>query len=163
MDTDYLQKIGCFILNHWEFIFWLIGTLFAFYQSFKVEKLKNKLEIEKNKVLLNDSKIRQAYESFISTFFTIIKMKENSIEIDADKINNTIDEFVKNMLLFSWPNTIKSIWKYKASFNLANRKKVLLMEKIILAMRKDLWVSNSRIKEFEIFQIFINSDIKTVF
>lgn len=151
-------KILCFVSKYWEWILASISLIVTIIQAFKIEKYKNKLELQKSKDILNDWKLRNAYENFVSLIFEIYhnNWKNKSIE-------DWIDDFVKNMLLFSWPNTIKAINNYKTNKSSIESEKLLLIENIIMAMRKDLWASNKWLNDFDIIQLLINWNIKNYF
>lgn len=139
---------------------WLIisitSIVIATVQAFKIERLKTELDIQKNKILLNDSKIRKAYEDFISSFINSSNDK-NSWEIEE-----TIKNFTKDTLLFSWESTIHAINKYKTSSPKNKNDKICLTENIFLAMRKDLWVNNSWIKHWDLTQFLVKWDISNI-
>ena len=130
----------------------IISTILAF----RVERLKTELEIEKNKAILNDSKIREAYETFIYSFINFDDEK------NIWKINEWIKIFTKNMLLFSWYDTIQAINKYKLNTNDDRIVRIWLAEDIFCAMRKDLWVSNHRINHWDLIQFLVKSDVSSI-
>ena len=103
----------------------IVSMIISFIQSFKIERLKTKLEIEKNKAVLNDSKIRKAYEDFVSSIMNFNNQEK------AWEIEEWIKNFTKNSLLFSWKNTIHAINKYKTSTPKNNKEEINLVENII--------------------------------
>ena len=133
-----------------------ISIIISVILAFKVEKLKAELEIEKNKAILNDSKIRKAYEDFISSFVDSNNQDKNW------EINDWIKSFTKSVLLFSWQNTIHAINKYKTSVNKNRNEQIDLAENILFAMRQDLWVSNKWIKHWDLIQFLVKSDISSI-
>ena len=151
------------LINNWEWILALIwmcisvaSIIISFIQALKVERLKTRLEIEKNKAILNDSKIRKAYEDFVSCFIGF------SVDEKLWDIDEWIKNFTKNSLLFSWENTIPAINKYKTSTNKNKNEKIYLAEDIFFAMRKDLWVSNKWMKHWDLIQFLVKWNISDI-
>ncbi|MBQ7073861.1 hypothetical protein IJM86_02125 [bacterium] len=66
-----IVDVGGLLLAAVSAIISIVSIIISVFQAIKVEKLKAKLEIEKNKAILNDSKIRQAYENFIYSMMNI--------------------------------------------------------------------------------------------
>jgi len=147
--------------DNWEILFWIITLFWGVIQFFKnkkaeleIEKLKTKLELEKEKKLLNDKKFREAYEDFISLMFDVIKKKK----VDIDK---WIINFIKKTLLFAGPKTLKTFSLYRKEAWLEKNMNILLyLEKLIISMREDLWVSNEWLDKYDILQTFIIWNVK---
>ena len=70
--------------------------------------------------------------------------------------------FIKASILFASPETIKTLGEYRKIINEPQGDNSVLkyMDKLFLSMRKDLWVSNQSLKEFDILQTIIVGDIK---
>ncbi len=151
-----IVDVGGLLLAAVSAIISIVSIIISVFQAIKVEKLKAKLEIEKNKAILNDSKIRQAYENFIYSMMNIDN-KEKYWEIEE-----WIKNFTKNMLLFSEHNTIQAINKYKLNTNDDRIVRIWLAEDIFFAMRKDLWVSNDWIKHWDLIQFLVSWDISNI-
>ncbi len=153
------------IINNWDKIIFILPFIFWIYEFFKnkkaeieIEKLKSKLELEKDKNMLNDKKFRQAYEDFICLLFDMLHQKKTNKKIDVE---SWIVEFMKKTLLFAWPETLKTFWLYRKEAGSWNEKDIMIYtENLIFAMRKDLWVSNEKLEQYDILQTFIIWDIK---
>lgn len=78
------------------------------------------------------------------------------------KLNNEWLIFIKASILFASPETIKTLGEYRKIINEPQGDNSVLkyMDKLFLSMRKDLWVSNQSLKEFDILQTIIVGDIK---
>lgn len=135
----------------------LLWVLWWFFEKVKVENLKQKLELEKSQKLLNDEKIRNSYNSFIELLFDLIKKKE---QVKPEEIDEKIVEFMKIALLFAWPKTVKSFWRYRKEWSKWTKDTFLYIEELIKSMRDDLWVSNKSINQYDILQVFIIWDVK---
>lgn len=149
MELDFMTLLT------WLFAFaWI---MWWFYEKIKVENLKQKLELEKTQKLLNDEKIRDSYNSFIWLLFDVVKKKE---KVTPEEIDDKIVKFMKVALLFAWPETVKSFWKYRKEWWNWTKDIFLYMEDLIKSMRRDLWVSNKTINTYDILQVFIIWDVK---
>lgn len=155
----------------------IVSTLWWVFQYFQnqkhsveIEKLKYSLEVQKNQQILNDGKYRKAYEDFINIFVSMLKDTKES-ETDKEKEEKMkayvgrMYDFIETSLLFAWPETIKSFWKYKKFSNSkkednSTNKVLFIMWELMLAMRSDLWVNNWNLKEDDILQTIANFDIK---
>jgi len=115
--------------------------------------LKNQLELQKTKQLLNDEKFRKWYEDFISLMFSLINQNRQ-----LDKTERWIIEFMKTSILFAWPETLKNFSLYRKEAGMHTKDIVLYMENLILAMRKDLGVSNNWLKAYDIIQTLVVGD-----
>lgn len=129
------------VLAFWAFVWWIV-------EKIKSEKLKTRLEIEKNKNILNDKKFRETYESFIWLMFDVL-WKKKGINIEQWIMN-----FMRWAVLFAGPETIKTFGLYRKEAGKGGDV-ISYLEKLILAMRKDLWVSNDCLKEYDIIQVFV--------
>lgn len=161
MESFIITNWGTIIIFIWgiiSFLWWIYEFFQKQKQSVEIEKLKTQLELQKNQKLLNDKEFRKAYEIFINSIITVIETKK------YNKIKNDMYNFLKIAILYAWPNTIKSFWKYKLSssdIKEDNKKNILpLIWELFLEMRKDLWVSNEKIDELDILQTFINWNIR---
>lgn len=151
------------ILNNWDKLIWIIAFFYWIWQFFKtqkqsleIERLKNQLELEKTQKLLNDEKFRKGYEEFIALLFSILN-KDRKL----DKTEQWIINFMKTSILFAWPETLKSFWWYRREAGTSNQKKIaFFIEELLFNMRKDLWVSNYWLKQYDILQTLIVGDAK---
>lgn len=135
--------------------------IFQYFQSQKkevqIEKLRSKLEIEKNQFLMNDQKFRKWYEDFINLMMSIISKDKK-----LDRTDQWIISFMKVAILFAWPETIKTFGAYRKNAGKSDGEQEILfyMEKLLWSMRKDLGVSNEWLEQYDILQTFIVWDIK---
>ena len=156
-----------FIIENWwsiivliwgiiSFLWWVLQFYSKQKQWIEIEKLKTQLELQKNQKLLNDKEFRKAYELFLGSLLTVMETKKYN-NLKKDMYN-----FVKIAILYSWPNTIRAFWNYRTnSWDEWDKKNILIwVGKLFLEMRKDLWVSNLNIDEFDVLQTFINEDIR---
>lgn len=155
-----------------------IWWLYQFYKKNTFEKenieLKTRLSIYKEKSMLNDWEFRKSYNDFVSLFIDLIKETKNdknwNWSISKDKLNRMYD-FIKVCLLYSNTDTIKELWNYmKKSWeiekdnNNENSKEILLIIwRLIIKMRQELWVDNSMLDEKDIIQTLLKDDIKTIY
>ncbi len=152
-----------FIINHWDKIIFILPFFFWIYQFYKtkkaeieIEKLKAKLELEKDIDILNNKKYREGYQNYLNLIFNDIEEKR---WINMTKNEKWINDFMRVALLFAWPETIKAFWLYRKAC-WVNKNNLLYMESLLFSMRKDLWVSNDWLKEYDILQTLVIWDIK---
>lgn len=159
-----------FIGNNWEALLgfvWitlsLIRNVIQFFankkQEIRIESLKSQLDVEKTKVLRNDETFRNSYQSFLSVLMNMLHKDKKLEEAEQWMI-----DFIKASILFASPETIKTLGEYRKIANEPEGDNSVLryMDKLFLSMRKDLWVSNQSLKEFDILQTMIVGDIKKV-
>ena len=177
-----------FFINNWDslllWLLWIISFLWGIKQYYlkqkqevEIEKLKTKLDLEKDKSLLNDKKFREAYSIYIWSIIQLLKSTKSDINDkvkndEYDKIVEEIYKFLEIAILYSSPKTIKAFWDFKLmtvksenntvkSEN--NIEAIRYMWKILLSMREDVWANNKDLDEFDILQTFINSDVREHF
>lgn len=170
MKEIFISNWDVILLLLWwivSFLWWIKQFYLKQKQEVEVEKLKAKLEFEKDKWLLNDKKFREAYNIFISSIIKFIKSskeKKNNDKILNEAVNN-IYEFIQIAILYSSSETIKSFWEYKrvSSWWENSIEVIKYMWKVLLCMRKDVWAENTNLDEFDILQTFVNWDVRKEF
>ncbi len=129
---------------------WFIVTwIWSFYLKKKEIRLQTELDILKSKEILNDEKVRKSYEDFIDLLFKVMHKKASQKEMETWMIN-----FMKKSLLFASSSTIKSFGNYRKISKNVNNNILKVLADLILSMRKDLWVSNSKISYDDVNEIF---------
>ncbi len=161
---EFLKFIG----NNWKALLGFVWTTLSLIrnvtqffankkQGIRIETLKSQLDVEKTKVLRNDETFRNSYQSFLNVLMDMLHKDKKLEEAEQWMI-----DFIKASILFASPETIKTLGEYRKIINEPQGDNSVLkyMDKLFLSMRKDLWVSNQSLKEFDILQTIIVGDIK---
>lgn len=161
---EFLKFIG----NNWKALLGFVWTMLSLIrnvtqffankkQGIRIETLKSQLDVEKTKVLRNDETFRNSYQSFLNVLMDMLHKDKKLEEAEQWMI-----DFIKASILFASPETIKTLGEYRKIINEPQGDNSVLkyMDKLFLSMRKDLWVSNQSLKEFDILQTIIVGDIK---
>lgn len=161
---EFLKFIG----NNWKALLGFVWTALSLIrnvtqffvnkkQEIRIETLKSQLDVEKTKVLRNDETFRNSYQSFLNVLMNMLHKDKKLEEAEQWMI-----DFIKASILFASPETIKTLGEYRKIANEPQGDNSVLkyMDKLFLSMRKDLWVSNESLKEFDILQTMIVGDIK---
>ena len=161
---EFLKFIG----NNWKALWGFVRTTLSIIrnvtqffankkQGIRIETLKSQLDVEKTKVLRNDETFRNSYQSFLNVLMDMLHKDKKLEEAEQWMI-----DFIKASILFASPETIKTLGEYRKIINEPQGDNSVLkyMDKLFLSMRKDLWVSNQSLKEFDILQTIIVGDIK---
>ena len=163
---EFLKFIG----NNWKALLGFVWTTLSLIrnvtqffankkQGIRIETLKSQLDVEKTKVLRNDETFRNSYQSFLNVLMDMLHKDKKLEEAEQWMI-----DFIKASILFASPETIKTLGEYRKIINEPQGDNSVLkyMDKLFLSMRKDLWVSNQSLKEFDILQRS-HTNLKMVF
>ena len=134
----------------------IILAVYNWYNSNRLKRLEWKLEIQKNKSVLNDKRNREIFDNFIELYVDILFNNKNVKDKNIEK-NMLV---VKKLLLINWS------WELIKEFNnfiffsqmkvIDNKKTFNSFENLIRIFRKEIWVNNDWLEKLWLLQVFIN-------
>ena len=142
----------------------VFGIVFAYWK----ERRKIAEETHRNKKI-------DVYTPFLNMIFTV--MKKTNVHATPDQSNNPVGQYLnspeffdtlfelkKGMTFYGSPEVIKAmnIWQIKASNSNSGLDQMSSIGDLLLAMRKDIGLSNRGLTSLSIFQMNISEDIETL-
>ncbi|WP_075653900.1 hypothetical protein [Pseudochrobactrum sp. B5] len=131
----------------------LISLIFAYWK-----------EREKSRQEAHREKKTEIYSIFFDIVFRILKETKNKNPTtpyaESQELQDSLYELMKGVLAYGSPEVVLSIGRWRLNSNASSNTILLHVGDILLAMRKDIGLSNKGLTNINIHQVYVLDDME---
>lgn len=99
----------------------------------------------------------EIYSSFMKTLVDALRTSIEKKEINPEEYTNFFIDFTRDVIVWGSPEFLKAFHKWRTS-DLTNENALLLVDDLLMEIRRDLGNSNKGIQRGELMRLFIKQD-----
>ncbi|TRB04790.1 MULTISPECIES: hypothetical protein [Agrobacterium] len=131
----------------------VFSLIFAYWK----EREKARQEVHREKKV-------EVYSIFFEMVFRILKDSKKAEDaqayVESTELQDALFELMKGVLAYGSPLVVLAMGRWKLSAESSAGNQILLIGDILLAMRKDLGLSNRGLTNINIHQVYVNDDVE---